>query len=132
MSDSELQLEKQRAELLKQISSVGDLRRGSITATSGKCGKPTCHCAKPGSVGHGPNYRLTRKVQGKTVTETFSSLVALKKAQREVAEFHQFQNLCEQVVVVSEQLCAVRPLDDTVSLQEKKRRKRSVRKSNGK
>jgi hypothetical protein len=132
MSDPELQLEKQRAELLKQISSVGDLRRGSITATSGKCGKPTCHCAKPGSVGHGPNYRLTRKVQGKTVTETFSSLVALKKAQREVAEFHQFQNLCEQVVVVSEQLCAARPLDDTVSLQEKKRRRRSVRKSNGK
>jgi hypothetical protein len=132
MSDPELQLEKQRAELLKQISSVGDLRRGSITTTSGKCGKPTCHCAKPGSVGHGPNYRLTRKVQGRTVTETFSSPAALKKAQREVAEFHQFQNLCEQVVVVSEQLCAVRPVDDTVSLQEKKRRRRSVRKSNGK
>jgi hypothetical protein len=108
------------------------LRRGSITATSGKCGKPTCHCAKPGSVGHGPNYRLTRKVQGKTITETFSSPVALKKAQREVAEFHQFQNLCEQVVVVSEQLCEVRPVDDTVSRQGKKRRKRSVRKSNGK
>jgi hypothetical protein len=132
MSDPELQLEKQRAELLKQISSVGDLRRGSITTTSGKCGKPTCHCAKPGSVGHGPNYRLTRKVQGKTVTETFSSPAALKKAQREVAEFHQFQNLCEQVVVVSEQLCEVRPVDDTVSRQGKKRRKRSVRKSNGK
>jgi len=69
MSERELQLERQRAELLKQTSSVGDLRRGSITATSGKCGKPTCHCAKPGSVGHGPNYGLTRKVQGKTVTE---------------------------------------------------------------
>ncbi len=69
MSDPELQLEKQRAELLRRISSVGDLRRGSITATSGKCGKPTCHCAKPGSIGHGPNFRLTRKVQGKTVTE---------------------------------------------------------------
>ncbi len=132
MSDPELQLEKQRADLLKQISSVGDLRRGSITATSGKCGKPTCHCAKPGSAGHGPNYRLTRKVQGKTVTETFSSPAALKKAQREVAEFHQFQNLCEQVVVVSEQLCAVRPVDDTVSPQEKKRQRRSGRKSNGK
>ena len=42
MSDPELQLEKQRADLLKRIGSVGDLRRGSITATSGKCGKPTC------------------------------------------------------------------------------------------
>jgi hypothetical protein len=132
MSDSELQLEKQRAELLTQISAVGDLRRGSITATSGKCGKPSCHCAKPGSVGHGPNYRLTRKVQGKTVTETFASAAALNKAQREVAEFHQFQRLCEQVVVVSEQLCAARPVEDTPSLQEKKRRKPSGGKSNAK
>ncbi len=132
MSDPELHLEKQRAELLKRISSVGDLRRGSITTTSGKCGKPTCHCAKPGSSGHGPNYRLTRKVQGKTVTETFASPAALKKARREVAEFHQFQDLCEQVVVVSEQLCAVRPVEDTLSPQEKKRPKRSTRKSNAK
>ena len=122
MSDPELQLEKQRAELLQRISSVGDLRRGSITATSGKCGKPTCHCAKPGSDGHGPNYRLTRKVRGKTVTETFASPAALKKAQREVAEFHLFQDLCEHLVVVSEQLCALRPVDDTLSLHGKKRR----------
>jgi hypothetical protein len=132
MSDSELGLEKQRAELLKRIGAVGDLRRGSITGTSGKCGKPTCHCAKPGSAGHGPNYRLTRKMNGKTVTETFASPEALKKAQREVAEFHRFQDLCEQVVVVSEQLCAARPIEDTSSLQEKKRRRRSGRKSNGK
>jgi len=132
MSDPELQLEKQRAELLKRIGSVGDLRRGSITATSGKCGKPTCHCAKPGSAGHGPSYRLTRKVQGKTVTETFPSPAALKKAQNEVAEFHRFQDLCEQVVVVSEQLCAARTVEDTQSLREKKRPKPSGRKSNAK
>lgn len=132
MSDPELHLEKQRTELLKRISSVGDLRRGSITATSGKCGKPTCQCAKPGSASHGPNYRLTRKVQGKTVTETFASPAALKKAQREVAEFHHFQDLCEQVVVVSEQLCAARPVEDTLSLQEKKQGKRSGRKLNAK
>ena len=132
MSDSELQLAKQRGVLLKRIGSVGDFRRGSITTTSGKCGKPTCHCAKPGSTGHGPNYRLTRKVQGKTVTETFASPAALRKAQREVAEFHQFQDLCEQVIVVSEQLCAVRPVEDLLSKLEKKRRKRSGRKSNAK
>src|SRR3954468_13846044 len=129
MSDPELQLEKQRAELLKRISSVGDLRRGSITATSGKCGKPTCHCARPGSVGHGPNYRLTRKVQGKTVTETFASPAALRKAQSEVSEFHRFQDLCEQVVVVSEGICQARPVEDTLTPPEKKRPKRSGRRS---
>ena len=129
MSVPELQLEKQRAELLKRIGSIGDLRRGSITATSGKCGKATCHCAKPGSISHGPYYRLTRKVQGKTVTETFATPAALEKAKREVAEFHQFQDLCEQVVVVSEQLCAVRPVEAPASVQEKKRPKRSSKKS---
>ncbi len=125
MNEQERQLEKQRAGLLKEISAVGDLRRGSITATSGKCGKPNCHCAQPGGTGHGPNFRLTRKVEGKTVTETFASPAALRKAQREVAEFHHFQDLCEQVVVVSEQLCSARPVDNSSSSQEKKRRKRS-------
>jgi hypothetical protein len=132
MPDIELHLEKQRADLLIRIGAVGDLRRGSITTTSGKCGKPTCHCAKPGSPGHGPNYRLTRKVKGKTVTETFPSPAALEKAQREVAEFHHFQDLCEQVVVVSEQLCAARPVEATLPEQEKKRRKRSSEKSDAK
>jgi hypothetical protein len=132
MTNSELQLEKQRAELLKRIGGMGDLRRGSITATFGKCGKPTCHCAKAGSGGHGPNFRLTRKVQGKTVTETFSSPAALRKAQREVEEFHHFQDLCDQVVEVSEQLCAARPMENSLSPQEKKRRKRFSAKSNGK
>ena len=132
MNDVERQLEKQRAGLLKEISAVGDFRRGSITATSGKCGKASCHCAKPGSPGHGPNLRLTRKVRGKTVTETFASAAALRKAQREVAEFHHFQDLCEQVVTVSEQLCSARPVDDSSSPQEKKRRQRSSERLNGK
>ncbi len=84
-------LESERTELLGQIAAVGDLRRGSISTTSGKCGKPTCHCAKPGDPGHGPNFRLTRKVRGKTVTETFASQAALRKAQGEVADFTTFR-----------------------------------------
>ena len=126
------QMEKQRTELLGQIAAVGDLRRGSITTTSGKCGKPTCHCASPDDPGHGPNYRLTRKVRGKTVTETFDSPAALRKAQHEVAEFHHFQDLCEQVVVVSEGICELRPVEDTLTPQEKKQPTRSSRKSRAK
>ena len=36
--------------------------------------------------GHGPNFRLTRRVAGKTATETFDSPAALRKAQQEVTE----------------------------------------------
>ncbi len=60
MNDSLPQLEAQKADLLRQLAAVGDLRRGSITATSGKCGNPNGHCAKRGDPGHGPNFRLTR------------------------------------------------------------------------
>jgi hypothetical protein len=123
------QLEAERTDLFRQLTALGDFRRGSITPTSGKCGKPTCHCAKPDDPGHGPNFRLTRRVAGKTVTETFGSAAALNKAQMEVAEFRRFQTLCGEIVEVSEKICALRPVEDTLTPQEKKRPRRSTRKS---
>jgi hypothetical protein len=132
MNESLLQLEAQKSDLLRQLSAVGDLRRGSITATSGKCGKPNCHCAKPDDPGHGPNLRLTRRVAGKTTTETFGSPAALRKAQQEVAEFHRFQRLSGEVVEVSEKICALRPVENTLTPQEKKRPRRSRTRSRAK
>ena len=125
MADSLTDLEAQRADLFRQLENVGDFRRGSLTPTSGKCGKPTCHCAKPNDGGHGPNYRVTRKVKGKTVTETFASAAALRKAQQEVAAFHGFQAICQQLIAVSEKICRLRPVEETLTPLEKKRRKRS-------
>lgn len=132
MNDTLPQLESQKADLLRQLSAVGDLRRGSITATSGKCGKPSCHCAKRGDPGHGPNFRLTRRLAGKTTTETFPSPAALRKAQQEVAEFHRFQKLSGEVVEVCEKICAVRPVADAPTPEEKKRPKRSTPRSRAK
>lgn len=129
MADSLTDLEARRAELFRQLVNVGDFRRGSLTTTSGKCGKPTCHCAKPNDAGHGPNYRLTLKVKGKTVTETFASAASLRKAQQEVIAFHSFQQICQQLIAVSEKICYLRPLEETLTPQEKKRRKRSSTKS---
>src|SRR5664279_3342998 len=63
-------LEHQRVNITNQIAALGDLRCGSITSTSGRCGKPNCHCHQPKDPGHGPNLRLTFKINGKTVTES--------------------------------------------------------------
>ncbi|MDQ2777282.1 MAG: hypothetical protein M3Y57_20550, partial [Acidobacteriota bacterium] len=114
------------------ISQLGDMRTGSITTTGGRCGNPNCHCREDGDPGHGPFYRLTRKVSGKTVTETFASPAALRKAQGEVAELHRFRELSQSLVEVNEKICQSRPVEDTLTIQEKKRRKRSGRKSNAK
>ena len=54
MPDSLSALEADRSKLLQQFLGLGDLRPGSITATIRRCGKPTCHCAKPNDPGHDP------------------------------------------------------------------------------
>ena len=132
MSDPLAGLEQQRSVVLKQILELGDFRSGSITAISGRCGKPNCRCHRPNQPGHGPNFRLTRKIHGKTVSETFSSAAELRKAQREVEAFHRFRQLSQELLEVNERICRTRPVEDTLSPQEKKRPKRSAKKSRAK
>src|ERR1700688_3020819 len=126
MAESLTALEMERSQVQMKMSQLGDMRAGSITGTGGRCGNPGCHCHKDGDPGHGPYYRLTRKVNGKTVTETFSSPASLAKAQREVAECERFRGLSDQLLGVNEQICSLRPAEDTpLSAQEKKRPKQS-------
>src|ERR1700691_6001366 len=116
--DSLPELEKRRTAVLAQISQLGDFRPGSITATQGRCGNPNCHCHKPGEPGHGPNLRLTYKIGGKTVTESFATPAAQRKAQREVAEFRRYQELSRGLIELNAQICQARPPEDTLSAEE--------------
>jgi hypothetical protein len=125
-------LEQQRSSILMQILELGDLRSGSITAINGRCGKPSCHCHQPNHPGHGPNFRLTRKINGKTISESFSSAAELRKAQREVEAFHRFRQLSQELLEVNEKICRARPVAETLSPEEKKRPKRSIGKSRAK
>jgi hypothetical protein len=129
MNETLATLEARRAATQLQISRLGDMRSGSISSTGGKCGNRRCHCHLPDDPGHGPFFRLTRKVKGKTVTETFATPAALRKAQREVEEFHRFRQLSHELLEVNEQICRLRPVEDTLTTEEKKRPKRSSAKS---
>jgi len=118
-------LEDQRAELARQIAQLRDFRSGSITSITARCGKPNCHCHQPHHPGHGPNFRLTYKRQGKTVSETFPSPAARRQAEQQIAEFRKFQQLSRAFVAVNEKICRQRPLPEETEAaeQEKKRRK---------
>jgi hypothetical protein len=105
MTDDLATLETQRSRLLEEFPGLGDLRPGFISAVTRRCGKPSCHCAKHNDPGHDPQFRLTRRVAGKTVTESFPNPSALRKAQQEVAEFHRFQELSQNLVTLSERVC---------------------------
>jgi hypothetical protein len=132
MPDSLPALETERSQILRQIGDLGDLRPGSICAIARRCGKPTCHCAKPNDPGHDPQLRLTRTVNGKTVAESFATPAAFQKAQTEVHEYRRFQKLCAELVAVNEKICRLRPLrkqPEEWSPEEKKRLLRSIGRS---
>lgn len=120
-------LESQRAQLLTQIASLGDLRSGSISDTSGRCGKPNCRCHKPGNPVHGPNPRLTYKDRGKTVTESLPTPAAQKKAEREIAEFRHFEQLMRAFIEVNAKICRARSAEQQPPSQEKKRLQRPAK-----
>jgi hypothetical protein len=69
------------------------------------------------------------------MTESFPNPAALRKAQQEVAEFHRFQKLGEDLVSVNEKICPLRPAAAQPggwTPQEKKRLLQSIRKLRGK
>jgi hypothetical protein len=125
-------LEQQRAAVLRQISELEDFRRGSITGTGGRCGNPRCHCHREGDPGHQPHPRLTYKVNGKTVTESFSTAAEQRKTEREIDTFRRYRQLERSFVEVNEKMCRARPIEDTLTPQEKKRPKRSRQRSRAK
>jgi hypothetical protein len=65
------------------------------------------------------------------VAETLSHPAALRKAQREVAEFRKFQQLSAQLVEVNEALCQQRPVEEegNLSSAEKNQQMRSIMRS---
>jgi hypothetical protein len=129
MPQSLSDLERQRSLLVTQLSRLGDLRPGSVTGIVRRCGKPTCHCAQPDDPGHGPTLRLTYKVRGKTISEALPTPASVRKVEQEIAEFRKFQELSRAFLEVNEQICRLRPVEETLTPQEKKRRTPSNRKS---
>src|ERR1035437_3456087 len=129
------ELEAERSKILHHFTSLGDLRPGSICAVPRRCGNPPCHCAKPSDPGHDPQIRLTRKVNRRTVAESFPSPSAWRKAQSEIDEYHRLQKLSAELIAVNEKICQQRPIEaasSTWTPEEKKRLLRSIRRSSAK
>jgi hypothetical protein len=97
-------LQRERSRLEVAFTQMDDLRPGSLVERFRKCGKPTCHCAKPDSPGHGPSYSLTREVASKTVTKIIPPS-AVEQTQRQIAEHKRFRDLTREFVEVSEKIC---------------------------
>ena len=101
-------LQMKRASLKAALAHIDDMRPGSLVDRYRRCGKPTCHCAKPGSPSHGPSWSLTREVDGKTITKIIPSGPAVEQTRQQIAEYKRFRELTRELVDVSEEVCDAR------------------------
>lgn len=101
-------LEAQRRELYERLAEVGDFRRGSVSENYRRCGKPNCACAQPGHPGHGPRLLWTRTT-GRGGRGRQLQPGEVDKVRGELANYHRFAELSEQIVEVNEAICEARP-----------------------
>jgi predicted N-acyltransferase len=94
-----------RDRLYAQLSAVGDFRRGSVSESWRKCGKPNWACAAPDHPGHGPRLLWTRS-EGRRKRVGRQLAAAVAKVCREIARHAAFTATVEQIVEVSERICA--------------------------
>ena len=102
-------LEQQRVRLYERLAATGDFRRGSISENYRRCGKPNCACAQPDHPGHGPRYLWTRTVAGRGTKGRQLSADEVDKVRAELANYHRFAEMSEQIVQVNEAICEARP-----------------------
>jgi len=105
-------LEKKRENLYRQLQETGDLRRGIISVIYRKCGKHNCACAKEGHPGHGPQHLWNTTIKGKSYAKNLKLGPEMQKYLDEIANHQRFLKLCEEIVVVNERICELRPVPE--------------------
>lgn len=105
------ELEARRAELLTQLAEVGDFRRGSVSQSFRRCGKPNCACARPGHPGHGPQTMWTRRGSGGKTRGRALAPGEVDKVRAELDAWHRFKALTDELTVVNEAICEARPVE---------------------
>jgi len=135
MPDDIPSLEASRSSILRRFAQLQDMRPGSVGAVFHRCGKPNCHCSRPKDPGHGPHFQFTYKSAGRTVTESLPNREAVRRAEREIAEFRNFERLSQALIEVNRRLCRLRPAPAVIepwSVEEKKRLLQSIKRWRGK
>jgi len=86
--------------LLRRFSFPEDLLPGSLTLSSTRCGKPTCHCAE--GEGH-PAWTLTFMSHGKRRVERIPR-EWIEEVRRRMQAGHQFQQALREVLTANAEL----------------------------
>lgn len=121
-------LQQDRARLFLEIAEIGDFRRGSISETYRRCGKSNCCCAEADHRGHGPQYLLMTKIEGRSHAKYLKPGAELVRLQAEVKTHLRFREMVHKIVEISEEICDKRAAaqgeeeSDTAALKKTSRK----------
>ena len=121
-------LEAKRKSVYQKLGEIGDFRRGIISVNYRRCGKRNCACAKPGHVGHGPQYLWNTTIKGKSYAKSLRLGPELQKYMEETARYREFLRLCGELVQLNEKISDLRPV---VEIEDKNGREALKKKLQG-
>lgn len=121
-------LEEERRKLYGKLSAVGDFRRGMISANYRKCGKQNCICTQEGHPGHGPQYLWNATIRCKSYAKSIRLGPELEKWEQETDNHRQFAKLCEEIILVNERICNLRPVPEVKDEKELAELKKKLQK----
>lgn len=121
-------LESKREDLLKELRSLGEFRRGTVLARYRRCGKDNCRCAKEGGEVHPPQYQWTATVGGKTIGKSLHLGPEVEKYLKETERYKEFVRICDELLAVNEELCDARPVQGLESEKELEELKKKLQK----
>lgn len=110
MSETLASLESKREQLYRQLTEIGDFRRGTISVTYRKCGKKNCACSKEGHPGHGPLYLWNATIGGKSFAKNLKLGVEMDKYRVETSNYKKSLTIFNELIEVNEQICNLRPV----------------------
>jgi hypothetical protein len=121
-------LEAERKSVYRKLEEIGDFRRGIISVNYRKCGKKNCACAKPGHLGHGPQYLWNTTIKGKSYAKSVRLGPELQKYMQETTRYREFLRLCEELVQLNEKISDLRAV---VEIEDKSEREALKKKLQG-
>ena len=117
MNGSLTQLRKQREELLKEVATLEQMRRGSLCAQVFEA-----TLQNGAKVVRGPYALYTCKEKGKTISRRLTDPEHLRVYREQIDAFRRFQDLTAELVRIGEKIS-----DEVVSDEEELKKKRSRR-----
>jgi len=91
---------------------------GMISVNYRRCGKPNCICTQEGHPGHGPQYLWNATIKCKSYAKSIPLGPELEKCKQETDNHRQFTKLCEEIVLINERICDLRPVPEVKDEKE--------------